>query len=54
MTTVSMVILSGIFFGGDALFGEFQNKTGYFTIPNPVRRSSIYVGKWIAALSPPR
>jgi ABC-2 type transport system permease protein len=44
-----IVILSGIFFGGDAISGEFQNKTGYYLVPNPIRRSSIYVGKWIAA-----
>jgi ABC-2 type transport system permease protein len=44
-----LVALSGIFFGGDAIAGEFQNKTGYFTVPNPVRRSSIYIGKWISA-----
>jgi ABC-2 type transport system permease protein len=44
-----VVILSGIFFGGDAISGEFQNKTGYFTLPNPIRRSSVYVGKWISA-----
>ncbi len=44
-----VIILSGIFFGGDAVSGEFQNKTGYFTIPNPIRRSSIYIGKWLAA-----
>src|SRR5216684_1309489 len=46
-----IVILSGIFFGGDAISGEFQNKTGYFLVGNPLRRSSIYVGKWIAALT---
>jgi ABC-2 type transport system permease protein len=46
-----VIILSGIFFGGDAISGEFQNKTGYFLIPNPLRRSSIYVGKWISALA---
>ncbi len=45
-----IIILSGIFFGGDAISGEFQNKTGYFLIPNPIRRSTIYVGKWLAAL----
>jgi ABC-2 type transport system permease protein len=39
-----------VFFGGDAISGEFQNKTGYFLVGNPIRRSSIYVGKWIAAL----
>jgi len=44
-----VIVLSGIFFGGDAISGEFQNKTGYFGIPNPIRRSSIYIGKWLAA-----
>lgn len=46
-----VVILSAAFFGGDAISGEFQNKTGYFLVPNPIRRSAIYTGKWIAALS---
>ncbi len=45
-----VVLLSVAFFGGDAISGEFQNKTGYFLIPNPVRRSVVYVGKWLAAL----
>src|ERR1039457_6742206 len=45
----AVLVLLGIFFGGDAIAGEFQNKTGYFTLPNPVRRSSVYVGKWLAA-----
>lgn len=48
-STTFVVVLSGIFFGGDAISGEFQNKTGYFGLPNPIRRSSIYVGKWISA-----
>ena len=48
--TTFVIILTGIFFGGDAISGEFQNKTGYFSIPNPIRRSSIYVGKFLAAL----
>ena len=47
--TTFVVILTGVFFGGDAISGEFQNKTGYFGIPNPIRRSSIYIGKWLAA-----
>ncbi len=49
MSTTLVVVLSGIFFGGDAISGEFQNKTGYFTVPNPVRRSSLYIGKWLSA-----
>jgi ABC-2 type transport system permease protein len=48
-TVTFVVVLSAIFFGGDAISGEFQNKTGYFGVPNPIRRSSIYVGKWLAA-----
>ncbi len=51
LSVTFMLVLSGIFFGGDAISGEFQNKTGYFLVANPMRRSSIYVGKWIAALT---
>src|SRR5207244_11493051 len=29
----------------------FQNKTGYFLVANPLRRSSIYIGKWLGALT---
>ena len=46
-----VIVLSGIFFGGDAISGEFQNKTGYFLVANPLRRSSIYIGKWLGALT---
>jgi ABC-2 type transport system permease protein len=46
-----VVILSTAFFGGDAISSEFQNRTGYFLVPNPIRRSAVYVGKWIAALA---
>ena len=44
-----VTILAGIFFGGDAISGEFQNKTGYFLVARPLRRSSIYIGKWLGA-----
>jgi ABC-2 type transport system permease protein len=50
MSATYIVIFSAVFFGGDAISGEFQNKTGYFLLGNPIRRSSIYVGKWFAAL----
>ena len=45
-----IIAINGIFFGGDAISGEFQNKTGYFLVPNPLRRSSMYVGKWLGAM----
>jgi ABC-2 type transport system permease protein len=41
-TATFVVVLSAVFFGGDAISGEFQNKTGYFGLPNPIRRSSIW------------
>jgi len=43
------VILAGIFFGADAISTEFQNRTGYYLLPNPVNKSSIFIGKWIAS-----
>ena len=43
------IILAAVFFGGDAIAGEFQNKTGYFLMGLPLKRTSIYVGKFIAA-----
>jgi len=46
-----VIVLSAAFFGGDAISGEFQNKTGYFLVPNPIRRAAIYVGKFLAALA---
>jgi len=49
-TITFVIILSGIFYGGDSISGEFQNKTGYFLVANPLRRSSIYIGKWLGAL----
>ncbi len=44
-----VIVLSAVFFGGDAIAGEFQNKTGYFLMGLPVRRSTVYLGKYIAA-----
>src|SRR5947208_8741041 len=49
-SAVFLVALFGIFFGGDAISGEFQNRTDYFSLPHPIRRSSVYAGKWLAAL----
>ncbi|HLF06917.1 MAG TPA: ABC transporter permease [Thermoplasmata archaeon] len=45
-----VIVLAGIFFGGDAIAGEFQNRTGYFLMGLPIRRITVYAGKYIAAL----
>ena len=44
-----LIVFAGIIFGGDAIAGEFQNKTGYFLMGLPIRRASVYVGKFLAA-----
>ena len=44
-----LIILAALFFGGDAIAGEYQTKTGYFLLPNPIRRESIFWGKYIAS-----
>lgn len=37
---------------GDAVCGEFERKTGLVLFPTPQRRSSIFLGKYLAALVP--
>ncbi len=44
-----VIVLAAVFFGGDAIAGEFQNKTGYFLMGLPLRRASVYIGKFLAA-----
>ena len=46
-----IILLAGIIFGGDAIAGEFQNRTGYFLMGLPIKRGSVYVGKYLAALA---
>jgi ABC-2 type transport system permease protein len=46
-----VIIFAGIIFGGDAIAGEFQNKTGYFLMGLPIRRATVYVGKFLAAFA---
>ena len=47
-----VVIFCAVFFGGDAISSEFQNKSGYFLVAKPIRRSVIYIGKYLGALLP--
>ncbi|HXW36385.1 MAG TPA: ABC transporter permease [Nitrososphaerales archaeon] len=50
MSVSFILVITVALFAGDAIAGEFQNKTGYYVVPNPTRRSTIYVGKYLAAL----
>jgi ABC-2 type transport system permease protein len=44
-----LIIIVGAFFAGDAISSEFELKTGYIVFANPVKRSSIVLGKFAAA-----
>ncbi len=44
-----LIIFAGIIFGGDAIAGEFQNKTGYYLMSHPIKRWSVYAGKFLAS-----
>jgi len=45
-----LVIICGSLFAGDTISGEFENKTSLMILPLPHRRTSILVGKYLAAL----
>jgi ABC-2 type transport system permease protein len=44
-----VVVLAAVIYGADAIAGEFQNTTGYFLMGLPIRRITVYTGKFIAA-----
>ena len=45
-----LIILSGAIFAGDAISGEFEKKTGLMLFSAPHRRTTVFVGKYLAAL----
>lgn len=46
-----LIIICATFFGADAIVGEFQNRTGYLVFPNPMKRSTLFLGKFAASLT---
>ncbi len=44
----SLAGIGAIFFAGDAIAGEFENKTGFILFTNPVKRSTLVIGKYLA------
>ena len=45
----ALLIITAALVGSDALLVEFHEKTGYSLFPNPVGRTSIWLGKFLAA-----
>jgi ABC-2 type transport system permease protein len=44
-----LIIISATFFGADAIVSEFEQKTGFFLFPNPIKRHIIITGKFLAS-----
>lgn len=47
--TTTLAVIVGAFFAGDAISSEYEHKTGYMLFPNPVKRTSLVLGKFTAA-----
>jgi ABC-2 type transport system permease protein len=45
-----LVVIAGAMFAGDSIASEFENKTALLLFPTPQRRSTIFTGKYIAAV----
>ena len=50
-TITYVVPLPAIFLGSDAISSEFQNKTAYSMMGNPLKRGVMFLGKFLAAFS---
>jgi ABC-2 type transport system permease protein len=44
----SLAGIGAIFFAGDAIAGEFESKTGFMLFTNPVKRTTLVIGKYLA------
>jgi ABC-2 type transport system permease protein len=49
--TSTLIIIAATFFGADAIVGEYQNRTGYLMFPNPVKRQTLFLGKFAASMT---
>jgi len=46
-----LIVICATFFGADAIVSEYQARTGYLIFPNPIRRSTLYMGKFGASMT---
>ena len=44
-----LLVISAAFFGSNSLLSEFHERTGYALFPNPVSKTTIWLGKFLAA-----
>jgi ABC-2 type transport system permease protein len=46
----SLAALGSVFFAGDAIAGEFESRTGFILFTNPVKKVTLWAGKYLACL----
>jgi len=44
----SLAALGAVFFAGDAIAGEFESKTGFILFTNPIKKVTLWTGKYLA------
>jgi ABC-2 type transport system permease protein len=45
----AFAVIAGVFFSGDAISSEFENKTGYLMFVNPIKRTTLLIGKYLSS-----
>lgn len=46
----TVLVILAIFFASDSMSTEFEDKTGFLLFPNPVKRETIVMGKYLASM----
>ncbi len=46
----SLAAIGAVFFAGDAIAGEFEGRTGFLLFINPIRKMTLWVGKYVASV----
>ncbi|HDP80497.1 MAG TPA: ABC transporter permease [Spirochaetes bacterium] len=44
----TFAVLGAVFFAGDAIAGEYENKTGFMLFTNPIKKITLWTGKYLA------
>jgi ABC-2 type transport system permease protein len=45
-----LAALGSVFFAGDAIAGEYESRTGFILFTNPIRKVTLWTGKYLAGL----
>jgi ABC-2 type transport system permease protein len=44
----SLAAIGAVFFAGDAIAGEFEGRTGFILFTNPIKKTTLWMGKYLA------